>query len=128
MPSFFVERTDLATHPARCVRAERDRKNDDIPLVALHIFKILYKYRLMVLFRIKERFQARIRAACLIKKILDQSLLRPIERDDSKRAFPGRKIRRLEAVDDFAYDGSCLFRVLPAGSPSVHSVRNMNIF
>src|SRR6516162_1866030 len=128
MTSFFVKRTDLAAHSARCVRAEGNRKNDNIPLVALNIFKILYKHRLMLLFRIKERFQARIRAACLIKKIFDQSLLRSIERDDSKRAFPGRKVRRLEAVDDFAYNGSCLFRVLPAGAPSVDSIRNMNIF
>jgi hypothetical protein len=86
------------------------RKQDHVPLVALHAFEVLDKDRLMQ-FGSKEALQFGARATLLVEEGLNQALLFRVEGDDPERAAFACEGRIGETTHDVPHDRARLFAV-----------------
>ena len=101
MPALTVQRAEVHRDLARDVRPVSDREEDDIALVALHVLQVLDE-QLLAGLRRDRAVKLGVGLPACIQQLVDQRLLRLIERDDTQRlcAFARIEIVLLDAADD----------------------------
>ena len=95
MTAFAIERADGRRNPAGIVRADGDREQDRITLIALHVLEVLDENGLVPASWVEKGLELGVLAALLIEQVFDQPLLFTIEGDNADRAAVGDEVRSL---------------------------------
>jgi hypothetical protein len=113
MPTLFVQRGDGGRDALRGIRPDRNRENDNIPLIALDIFQVLDEDGFVPPLFVEEGFEIRIGAPLFLEQVFDEALLISIEGYYGGRlvAFPSpvttdRAVRLVRVADGLYERGS----------------------